>query len=1091
MEKLQEDVISMIRSCLISNKSEMTLKHLENDYRTLCGERIPYTKFGFKRLEDFISSVPTLYLRTAGNETYVKAQLSEKSQHIQSMVNKQKSSKKSSLQKIRFSNAVYRQPTQPNRWRPKEVNVKWKSKFQNSPRLAAVSHNQFVNRPVNRQPPQQQYQQGYQHQNYHQSAARQDLSQRLHLPPADKKLTSTTSSNNGNAAPPVVTNHVHAISTSGQNGATGVQGNVATLRYKRTTSVPLDSEPSNPCNSLINAKKRITRKMSEITLDRDSGNSSPTSDTQPKSPSPELPTFVRTGNSSADLKKFAETFGLGEVEISSNQVAAKKKAERFFTCKVKVGKNTYYSYPEDFRDPIEAEKYCSNKALDDLIPKHSRRKSLLTANHLDILERVPPMLEKHQHGIWAWQLEMDYADKYNEALPADWLKIIDTSQCIQVEKGLESHVLRHCKPGDVLQKGQKWSTTPMKMSDVSVPSNTVQFNDDARLSAQVTYVVSASEVWCRQCDNVEFQAYNEMSIRMEKFYNAHAQSHKVTEVDAGRYYVANFDGGWYRVRAVNVDSSDVTCFFIDYGDETLLQKDNLYQLKREFATCQAQAFVCRLAGLEELYEASANSEKLMSIMSKQVLLELASDSIDENLDELSFPVFMYDADTGNSLNQDLIPLLTIESASPVITKGSITEVYITNIESNGDVYFHLHSRGYESLQELLLNLETQILQNPPNNLIEPITKTNSENKLYFAQYKVDGHWYRVQIIDWAPQGNFAQIYFVDYGNTDVINVNSEVLYPLDKLSDVLSQYPFQAVKVKMALDAIPTDFIDMATKLMPADVPVLLKIIKYDEESCPLVEFFKRSPEDILYCVNNSIGMEAELKKGDGNNNKSPKRKIISFSDELSKNVPSGGTLDRPDLPSKDSYFEVRISFAVNPWNFFVQPLKSQEKLNTLMENLQKRYQNVQYSPLQTEDITPGQIFASKHEDGCWYRTSVIKVIHKGSISVFYCDFGYYSNLTVQQLIPLDPEFLELPYQALKAKLTDIKPKQNKWTMEDCEFFKQRVEKKNFYSILRDIEKDELYESDIVLKLILIDTSDVDDVYIGKELISRKIAVEC
>ncbi|KAJ8958428.1 hypothetical protein NQ318_002214 [Aromia moschata] len=117
-------------------------------------------------------------------------------------------------------------------------------------------------------------------------------------------------------------------------------------------------------------------------------------------------------------------------------------------------------------------------------------------------------------------------------------------------------------------------------------------------------------------------------------------------------------------------------------------------------------------------------------------------------------------------------------------------------------------------------------------------------------------------------------------------------------------------------------------------------------------------------------------------------------------------------------------------------------------------------------------------------------VIHSGSISVFYCDFGYYANLTVQQLIPLDVEFMKLPYQALKAKLSDIKPKQSKWTMDDCEDFKTLVEKKHFYSVLLDIEKDELYESDIVLKLILIDTTSDQDIYIGKELIKKGVAVE-
>lgn len=96
--------------------------------------------------------------------------------------------------------------------------------------------------------------------------------------------------------------------------------------------------------------------------------------------------------------------------------------------------------------------------------------------------------------------------------------------------------------------------------------------------------------------------------------------------------------------------------------------------------------------------------------------------------------------------------------------------------------------------------------------------------------------------------------------------------------------------------------------------------------------------------------------------------------------------------------------------------------LDRLMQRLQETYADVMHSPLSIEDVKPGGIYASRHEDGSWYRTSVIKVIHAGSISVFYCDFGYYANLNLQQLVPLGPEFMEMPYQALKAKLAGNNP---------------------------------------------------------------------
>lgn len=62
-----------------------------------------------------------------------------------------------------------------------------------------------------------------------------------------------------------------------------------------------------------------------------------------------------------------------------------------------VAKHTYTSYPEEFDSPIAAERFCAEEALKDLIPKYGK-KWLLLANDKDILERIPPMLQKHHHG---------------------------------------------------------------------------------------------------------------------------------------------------------------------------------------------------------------------------------------------------------------------------------------------------------------------------------------------------------------------------------------------------------------------------------------------------------------------------------------------------------------------------------------------------------------------------------------------------------------------------------------------------------------------------------------------------------------------
>lgn len=72
-----------------------------------------------------------------------------------------------------------------------------------------------------------------------------------------------------------------------------------------------------------------------------------------------------------------------------------------------------------------------------------------------------------------------------------------------------------------------------------------------------------------------------------------------------------------------------------------------------------------------------------------------------------------------------------------------------------------------------------------------------------------------------------------------------------------------------------------------------------------------------------------------------------------------------------------------------------------------------------------------------------------------------------------------------------IKPKQSKWTMDDCQFFQSLVCKKPFVSVVESKDKDELYKSDMVLHLRLIDTSTTADVYIHKVLMEKGIAVGC
>lgn len=51
------------------------------------------------------------------------------------------------------------------------------------------------------------------------------------------------------------------------------------------------------------------------------------------------------------------------------------------------------------------------------------------------------------------------------------------------------------------------------------------------------------------------------------------------------------------------------------------------------------------------------------------------------------------------------------------------------------------------------------------------------------------------------------------------------------------------------------------------------------------------------------------------------------------------------------------------------------------------------------------------------FRVSALNIINENMVTVYFCDFGDVSILSLDKLQPLKGQFLELPYQAIKAKL--------------------------------------------------------------------------
>lgn len=177
------------------------------------------------------------------------------------------------------------------------------------------------------------------------------------------------------------------------------------------------------------------------------------------------------------------------------------------------------------------------------------------------------------------------------------------------------------------------------------------------------------------------------------------------------------------------------------------------------------------------------------------------------------------------------------------------------MDDNGDIYVQVHSSGFEQLKLLLENLKNANLDMPVSTT--QITPENSKNRLYLLKKRENNEWYRVKILDWAPNRRHAQIKYVDYGNCGVITLNDEILFPIDEISDVASHYPHQALRVRMVLEKVPPNFDVIFKRLIPQNTAVLLKNFGKSEDDVHLVDFFKRSEADkVLFSVTSALEME-------------------------------------------------------------------------------------------------------------------------------------------------------------------------------------------------------------------------------------------
>jgi len=416
---------------------------------------------------------------------------------------------------------------------------------------------------------------------------------------------------------------------------------------------------------------------------------------------------------------------------------------------------------------------------------------------------------------------------------------------------------------------------------------------------------------------------------------------------------------------------------------------------------------------------------------------------------------------------------------------------VSHIDTNGDIYVQKESSAFTMIEKLIVEHgEQAMLASPASNLLP--------DRLYLVKYSEDGSLYRA-VLDTEGSGTDGiNVFFVDYGNSSTVAAND--IWELSTISEpIVQELPRQALRCR--LDGAPPPghyWSSQATKALREMVPegqtVRLKVTGGTPDS-PLVEIHLPDSKD--GSVNFDLSTELDLfPLSPSSQPVSPARSSnqgVSNGDTtngevkgeiLAQNIASLKTLLAPNIPPEGQYFDVNVTFAVSPSSFVVQPYNEGHKLEGLMTELNSFYNESSNCPGVGEQegvLVEGQYFAARHTDGFWYRVKVANVIDTDNVAVRYVDYGDLTMLAVSELQPLWGQFRNLPYQAIGARLADVKPAQGDWKPEDTVWFNGRVADKQFVSVVKAVEG--TAEEPLVV-LSLVDTSHPsEDRFISQELI--------
>ncbi|XP_075468070.1 tudor domain-containing protein 1 isoform X2 [Ascaphus truei] len=357
-----------------------------------------------------------------------------------------------------------------------------------------------------------------------------------------------------------------------------------------------------------------------------------------------------------------------------------------------------------------------------------------------------------------------------------------------------------------------------------------------------------------------------------------------------------------------------------------------------------------------------------------------------------------------------------------VSVGDVFNSLVSEIQTPGE-FFCQQVHSARQLAELLQSMSEHCNKTPASPNYKPAV-----GETCCAQFTEDNQWYRAILLEYVSDES-ALVGYVDFGNTEFLQVSR-----LRPILPMMLTLPMQAIKCSLAAVKSATEtWSQESTSLMKGLVAkkmITVRVVGETEDSA-LVELLDGSVEPQLI-ISRCLIEAGVAVTGDMDHAKASSEEESRMSDVDSVPLKWAELRVGHDV-------EVAVCMLYSPGEFYCQ-IYNERDLETLIEvNKSLGEYCLQHSP---RGCSPkkGEVYCAFFlGDGNWYRAMVMEVAQNGSVNVCFLDYGNTEEVSVDKLCLIPPRFLELPFQAIRCKLSGVKPVHEKWDKKTTERFQTCV----------------------------------------------------